>query len=295
MGRDREDAKLERCVAHGLTYDPSVHGGCVLCRAPSSALTPRRKAWRLVGALLVLALGSIGGWQVLSRRAATRGEGVADANDRAHVGTLRVTNAAGRSGAYFLPAGFESAPRPLLVLFHGSGGDGQRMVRHFSAIAAERKVLLLAPDSRRSPDGVLTWQVGDSGELTPDFEHTRAALAEFLALPGVRIDPARVLAAGYSGGGSSAPYVATRDPRFRGFAVLHGGVFPGGLGTNRVPAWFSTGDDDAVRTPAAVRRAAESVGSKASSLHFRTFPGPHALIGAELEALFDWWLGPPPT
>jgi predicted esterase len=85
--------------------------------------------------------------------------------------------------------------------------------------------------------------------------------------------------------------VATRDPRFKGFAVLHGGVFPGGLGSNRVPGWFSTGDDDGVRTPAAVRQAAESVGTKATSIHFRTFPGSHALGGAEIDALIDWWLG----
>lgn len=291
MGRDGEASKLRRCEAHGLSYDASVDQGCVLCRAPAKVAPARIKGVVAV-ALVAVALAALAA-VVLPRSGFTGGAGIreeGEERDGPRRGTLRVTNEAGRRGAYYLPSGFAQAPRPLLVLFHGSGGDGASIIGHFVDMAEERRVILLAPDSRRSPQGTLTWQVGDSGEITPDFHHTQAAVAEILALPGVRIDPGHVLAVGYSGGGSSAPYVATWDARFTAFAVLHGGVFPGGLGTNRVPGWFSTGDADDVRSPATVRQAAESVGTKAASIQFHTFAGGHELTHAELEALTDWWL-----
>src|SRR5256885_3949886 len=55
------------------------------------------------------------------------------------------------------------------------------------------------------------------------------------------------LIAGYSGGGSSAPYIASNRPPFTHTAVLHGGVFAGGIGPRRMPAWFSTGDRKSTR------------------------------------------------
>jgi dienelactone hydrolase len=73
---------------------------------------------------------------------------------------------------------------------------------------------------------------------------------EVLRTPGVRIDPARVLAAGFSVGGSVAPYIATRESLFTAFAVLHGHVVPGSLGRLRPRAWLSAGDQDRVRTVA---------------------------------------------
>jgi len=39
-----------------------------------------------------------------------------------------------------------------------------------------------------------------------------------------------VLIAGHSEGGSSALYIASNRPFFTHIAVLHGGVFPGGIG-----------------------------------------------------------------
>ena len=43
---------------------------------------------------------------------------------------------------------------------------------------------IVAPDSRVSPAGQYTWQVGDSpGDVTEDYAHTLACIAEFRAQP----------------------------------------------------------------------------------------------------------------
>lgn len=205
---------------------------------------------------------------------------------------LRAHNAVGRSGSLFVPAEAPVGPRPLLVLFHGTGQSGADIVNAFRPLAQARGIVLLAPDSGRSPDGAYNWQVPDApGETTPDQAHVAACLAEVFAAPGLKLDPSRVLALGHSGGGSSAAYNATTDARFRGFAVLHGGVFAGGLGGNRVPAWFSTGTEDPLRPPAVIEHAANAAAAHATTVTTRLYPGGHALSDAELRDVIAWWLG----
>jgi len=90
--------------------------------------------------------------------------------------------------------------------------NGAAMVHVFRQAAEREKFLVVAPDSRATPDGKDGWEVGDhAGEVTADYLHIQACVAEVLAMPGVRIDPAHVLIAGHSGGGSTAPYVATNE------------------------------------------------------------------------------------
>ncbi len=205
---------------------------------------------------------------------------------------LRARNLSGRSGSVFVPAQATGVASPLLVLFHGTGGSGADMVNTFRAVAEERGIILLAPDSGHSPNGTYNWQVPDSpGDSTPDQAHVAACLAEVLAAPGLHVDHERVLALGHSGGGSSAAYMATTDPRFGAFAVLHGGVFAGGLGTHRVPAWFSTGTEDPLRPAVVVERAAAAAGAHATTVTTHLYPGGHAMSEAELRDVIAWWLG----
>ncbi len=72
-----------------------------------------------------------------------------------------------------------------------------------------------------SPQGDYTWEVGtDPGEITPDYEHAVDCLDEVLDFSDTPLDPEAVLAAGYSGGASSAPYLATNHDSFRSFARI---------------------------------------------------------------------------
>jgi predicted esterase len=200
---------------------------------------------------------------------------------------LHTQNRFGRSGTYSLPAGYDLEPKLVVVWFHGTGSEGSSGVGHLRAQLSRAGLILVAPDSGRAPDGTATWQVADQpGETTADLEHTLACLREVSAMPQVRFSDGGWIAIGYSGGGSSAPYLASRDRRFEAYASLHGGVFAGGLGTHRVRGWFSTGSADQWRPPARVRAEAQSVGAV-----FKEFPGGHGLSEAEVQAVFEWWRG----
>jgi predicted esterase len=208
-------------------------------------------------------------------------------------GSLVIRNVAGRSGAFFLPAGYAGRPLPLAVLLHGTGSSGADILHTFRPAAASRSFIVVAPDSGRAPNGMLTWEVGDHPEeITADFEHVGRCVAEVLAKPGVVIDPAHVIVIGHSGGGSSAPYVATHNDLYESFAVLHGGAFPSGFGPRRPRGWFSTGERDPARPPPGVRAAAEATqraGLVAVEMH--VFDGDHGIGLVELDQLLDWWLG----
>ncbi len=204
---------------------------------------------------------------------------------------LTTTNSAGRTGTYYLPEGWNQGPIPLLVAYHGSGGDGMTMINMFGGDARARGFAIIAPDSRVDPTGGYNWEVGTHpGEVTEDWTHTMNCIDEVLAL-GLEFDPAFVMAAGHSGGASSAPYIATNEEMFTACASLHGGVFPDGLGDNDVPCWFSTGKDDKVRTPDHVEGQAQSMRDAGfSDVEFRLYSGGHDVSQQEREELLIWWL-----
>jgi poly(3-hydroxybutyrate) depolymerase len=207
-------------------------------------------------------------------------------------GQLSTLNSAARTGAFYLPAGYNQHPVALLVAYHGTGGRGADMVGAFRNLAASSPFAIVAPDSRVSPDGLWTWQVSDTpGDMTEDYTHTLDCIAELRAKPGVVIDAKRVLAAGYSGGGSSAPYIASNESLFRAYAVLHGGVIGGGIGRNVIPGWFSTGVADNLRPPDLVQQSVDYMkGLGFSDVTFRTYPGEHGLGGQEIADVVGWWL-----
>jgi len=140
----------------------------------------------------------------------------------------------------------------------------------------------------------LTWEVGDKqGDVTPDLTHTLNCITWVRTNTPLVVDDAHVLIAGFSGGGSSAPYIASNRPGFTHAAVLHGGVFPGGIGPRRIPMWFSTGEQDRYRPVALVQEAATSLTNLGfTDVTFRSYPGGHDLSDTELRDLINWWLGP---
>jgi poly(3-hydroxybutyrate) depolymerase len=210
-------------------------------------------------------------------------------------GVTRAVQAAtstGRQGAYYLPRGGESRALPLLVFFHGTGGKGSLAILRLQALAEHEGFIVLAPDSV-SISGV--WMVGQRpGETTEDRRHVMACVREVLAAPGVRVDPGRVLAAGFSVGGNGAAYLATHEAMFTALAVLHGHLVPGAMGPRRPRTWLSAGDRDRVRTVEYMRSVAEHLGQEGfPGVELRVFRVDHTLQEEELVALVAWWLGRP--
>ena len=150
--------------------------------------------------------------------------------------------------------------------------------------------IVLAPDSV-SVAGV--WMVGQRpGDMTEDRSHVMACVRDVMAVPGGRIDPAHVLAAGFSVGSSAAAYLATHEAMFTDLAILHGHVAPASIGLRRPRTWVSAGDRDRVRTVEYMRSVAEHLGEQGfSELALRVFRADHTLQDEELAGLVAWWLG----
>jgi poly(3-hydroxybutyrate) depolymerase len=128
---------------------------------------------------------------------------------------VQAVTSTGRRGAYYVPQGRESQALPLLVFFHGTGGKGSLVILRLRALAEQEGFIVLAPDSV-SVAGV--WTVGQrTGDTTTeDHSHVMASVREVVAAPGVHINLARVLAAGFSVGGNAAAYLATHEAMFHG-------------------------------------------------------------------------------
>src|SRR4029077_18610573 len=124
-------------------------------------------------------------------------------------GVLQAATTTGRHGAYYLPGGYDAQPMPLLVALHGTNASGAPMPRRLQSLADKQHFVVVAPDSA-SVAGA--WVVGQKlDEQAEDYRSLLGTAREVLARPGVRVDRARVLIAGYSVGGSMALHVASHD------------------------------------------------------------------------------------
>jgi predicted esterase len=138
------------------------------------------------------------------------------------------------------------------------------------------------------------WVVGQRpDDITEDYRHVMDSVREVLRVPGVRVAPARVLAAGFSVGGSFAPYVASHEEIFTAFAILHGHVALDAMGPRRPRGWVSAGDRDRVRTVEQMNGVATLLRGQAglSDITLRVFHVDHSLGDEELAAMVAWWLG----
>jgi predicted esterase len=216
---------------------------------------------------------------------------VQDEPEGAPILPVPVQNSAGRTGAFYVPPSAPAEDVAVLVLIHGTGSSGMRFIPYWRALADSMGFVIVAPDSRVSPSGQRTWQVGDRpSEVTEDLTHTLAVFEWVRREVPLDVDESKVLIAGFSGGGSTAPYVATNRPPFSHAATLHGRIFPGGLGSRRIPLWFSTGDEDELATVAETRRAVQSVSDR-FEVTSRIFSAGHGLGAQEKGEVIRWWLG----
>jgi phospholipase/carboxylesterase len=102
-----------------------------------------------------------------------------------------------RDGVLYVPPSYRPEhPAPLVLSLHGAGGSGRRSLRRLRPLADELGLLVLSPDSRDS-----TWDVVRSG-FGPDVEFLDRGLD--LVFARYAVDPARIVAEGFSDGASYA-------------------------------------------------------------------------------------------
>ncbi len=150
-------------------------------------------------------------------------------------GVHRIALANSRDGLIVVPSTYDpDVPAPAAIFFHGAGGSAAAVLGVVEPIAEEMGIVLLIPDSRAG-----TWDLVRGG-FGPDVEFVDRALAELFRR--VRVDPARLSAAGFSDGASYALslgatngdlfsrlaafspgfYRPTREPARPGYFVVHG-------------------------------------------------------------------------
>ena len=156
----------------------------------------------------------------------------------------------GRERTYYLYAPPGKAPVPLIVLLHGTGGNGLYMATMWKDVAAREGIALLAPDSLHSDDG---WSVEADG---PDLVH--AVLVKVAAEHA--IDAHRIYAFGQSGGAVHALRLGMMESEFFAAVAVHAGSWRHpyeyaemDFAKRKIPVSISVGDKDAYFSMESVR------------------------------------------
>ena len=112
-------------------------------------------------------------------------------------GTLRLGLGQERDGSIYVPSSYKpDTPAPLVLVLHGAGGTGARMLDMWREAADRYGLIVLSPDSRAA-----TWDIVLGG-FGPDVAFLDQALA--WTFERCAVDPARVYIAGFSDGASYA-------------------------------------------------------------------------------------------
>ena len=115
----------------------------------------------------------------------------------------------------YLPEAKESAPRPLLLLLHGSTQNGESLVRPWKDLADKEGIVLAGPDSLDS----VHWRTPTDG---PAF------LRDVVDAVAARtpVDPRRVYLFGHSAGACMALEMGAFESNYFAAVAIHAGAIP---------------------------------------------------------------------
>ncbi len=163
-----------------------------------------------------------------------------------------------------------SAPAPLVVLLHGSGGTGALMVQRWHALAAQEHLVLAAPDSLHSADG---WNIRDDG---PGFVHAViAAAAERHP-----VDFRRIYLFGQSGGAVYALTLGMLESEYFAAVAFHAGGWrhaaeyrATAYARRKIPVAMFVGDQDEYFSLDSVRATERVLREQGFPAELHTLPG----------------------
>lgn len=199
-------------------------------------------------------------------------ESVSAANSEAFVAETRTIVWDGRLRTYalFVPAP-QSSPLPVVVLHHGTGGSGARMLDAWRDIARKEKILLVAPDGQ----GKFGWSVPEDGpEMQQQILDTLQS--EY------RIDSRRIYLFGYSAGGDFVFYAAIQQSKYFAAACIHEASlrprqFPMlDLAERKIPIFYSVGAEDPIYPIAEARATQKAFEQRKWPLKMAENPGGHS-------------------
>ena len=209
-----------------------------------------------------------------------------DTTPAAPPGVQTLDLGAGRTALLFVPSAYPARrPTPLAVALHGAGGDARGGLAPLTALAEELGVLLLAPKSARS-----TWDVLGGG-YGPDVELMDRALGH--TFDRYAVDPARVMAAGFSDGASYALSLGiTNGDLFTSVLAFSPGFVAPGPPQGRPRLFVSHGTADAVLpVDATSRKLVPRFRRSGYDVRYVEFEGGHTVPREIARTAVGWALG----
>ena len=196
----------------------------------------------------------------------------------------------GREAVLVVPEGLGlDVAVPLLVFFHGAGGDANKILPHVVRWARARRFLLLAPQSL-----LPTWDLVIGGH-GPDLERLEIALAQVSAH--FRIDPARLAFAGFSDGGSYALSVGLTNGDVASHVIALSAGFMNTFVRHGSPKVFIAHgrSDSQLPMETSARPHALKLLEEGVDLTLQPFDGDHVIVPEVVEQAIIFFLGPQPA
>jgi poly(3-hydroxybutyrate) depolymerase len=187
----------------------------------------------------------------------------------------RTLTAAGQTRAFwlFVPAApsatpATSAPRPLIVLLHGSGRNGETLIKPWKDLAEKEGIVLAAPDSS---DSVHWASPADGPGFLKDVVDAVSA--------GTPIDPRRVYLFGHSAGAVFALQMAAFESEYFAACAIHAGSLHADYLTTfdwakrKIPFAIWIGTRDAFFSLDDVRATRDALRTRGFPLVYTEIPG----------------------
>jgi phospholipase/carboxylesterase len=193
----------------------------------------------------------------------------------------------GREAVLVVPDGLPTdTPLPLLVMFHGAGGEANRVLPHLVPHARARRFLLLAPQSM-----FVTWDIVIGGH-GPDLQRLEQALEQVAAhFP---IDPRQLAFAGFSDGGSYALSVGVTNGDVASHVIALSAGFMNTFSQDGRPRVFIAHgrSDSQLPIETSAHLHARRLLDSGHDLTLQPFDGDHVIVPWVVARAVDAFLGP---
>jgi phospholipase/carboxylesterase len=193
----------------------------------------------------------------------------------------------GRNAVLVVPDELDTtAPVPLFVMFHGAGGEANRVLPHLVRHARARRFLLLVPQSMYP-----TWDIVIGGH-GPDLERLQAALARVATH--FAIDPQRLAFAGFSDGGSYALSTGITNGDIASHVIALSAGFMNTFSQNGAPKVFIAHgrSDSQLSLEATATPHAKRLLDAGYDLTLLPFDGDHVIVPWVVERAVEFFMGP---
>lgn len=212
----------------------------------------------------------------------------------AATGLQRLNLGSGRDGVVYVPKRVQS-PAPLLLMLHGSGASGERILRRIQPMADAIGAIVVAPDARDYTWDVAKGRVTEDGggldRIGADVAFIDRALERVFAR--YAIDPKHIAIGGFSDGASYAlslglangdlfTHIIAFSP---GFVRLH-------TTAGQPQIFLSHGTADRVLPiDQTARRIARALQEAGYDLEYVEFPGEHTVPDQIAQEALTAWFG----